>query len=186
MALSAACQDLQFPGGEVVDGADLIMLPLQSGTPAPPAATFYVVNSRMVSRALRHPDNVLTLFADVEFPPGSLAMLNGIPVGPDDSVLVTVTPEAGLYGVAVHPADLEFSATARPRLTLSYARYGDLSAGPASGRYPDAASYAAALDLWRETGLDRWTPAVQSAATGSDAVTARLVRGGSLVAAAPR
>jgi len=181
-----ACEDLQFPGGEVLNGADLIMLPQQAGAPTPSAATFYVVNSRAVARTLRHPDNVLTVFADLEFPSGSLASLDGTTLGPDDSVRVTVTPDAGRYGLTLSPTGLLFSSGVGPTLTLSYARYGDISAGLASSRYPDAPAYAAALDVWREVGLDRWSVAASSGGTGSDGVTARMNGGGRYVAAAPR
>lgn len=162
------------------------MLPQQAGTPAPSAATFYVVNSRTVARTLRHTDNALTVFADLEFPSASLASLDGTTLGPDDSVRVTVTPDVGLYGVSLSPAGLTFSAGARPTLTLSYARYGNLSAGLGSSRYADAQTYAAALDVWREVGLDRWSRAAGSAATRSDVVTARISAGGRYTVAAPR
>jgi hypothetical protein len=184
--LGAACQDLQIPGGDQLTGADLIVLPLQAGTPAPGVVTFYAVNSRTVARTLRHPDNVLTVFAEVEFPTGSLASLDGVTLGPGDSVQVTVAPDPGVYGINVSPSGLAFSAAARPSVTFSYARYGDATAGLASSRYSTAADYAAALDVWREVGLDLWSVATGSAATGGDGVTARMSGAGGYVAAAPR
>lgn len=162
------------------------MLPQQSGTPTVAAATFYAVNSRTVSRTLRHSDGAATLFADVRFPAGSLASLDGAPIGAGDSVRMTVTPDADTYGITLSPAGLAFAAGARPTVTLSYVRYGDLEAGLDSPRYPDVLSYATALDVWREVSVDRWAVAVGSGGTGSDAVTASLSGGGRYVAAAPR
>lgn len=164
----------------------MIILPQQAGAPPVSSATFYVVNSRTVARTLRHADGAATIFADLEFPLGALASLDGAPVGSLDSVRVTVTPDAGTYGITVSPDGLVFATGARPTVTLSYVRYGDLSAGLVSPRYPDALSYAAALDIWHEAGVDRWAVAPGSGGTGGDAVTARLSTGGRYVAAAPR
>jgi hypothetical protein len=185
LAYLAACEDLQIPGTDV-PGSDLIVLPQQTGTPEVPAATFFAVNSRTVSRSLRHTDNVATLFADLRFPAGSLASLDGATLGPNDSVRVTVTADPDTYGISVSPDGLVFTAGARPMLTLSYARYGDLQAGLASSRYPDVVSYAAALDMWREVGFDRWSVAAGSTNTGQDAVSASLSDGGRYIVAAPR
>jgi len=170
----------------VVDGNQLLALPLQAAAPAVAGATFYVVNSRPVARSLRHGDGVSTLYADLEFPAGSIATLDGAPVGPDDSVRVTVTAAAGRYGITLSPAGLAFASSTHPTLTLSYARYGDLSVATTSPRYADATAFAAALDLWREVGLNRWSMAAGSGPTGADGVTGRLATGGSYLAAAPR
>jgi hypothetical protein len=176
---------LQIPGSGI-PSADLIMLPQQAGSPPVSSVTFYAVNSRTVARTLRHSDGAATVFADLEFPPGALASLDGVPLGTADSVRVTITPDAGIYGITLSPAGLVFATSARPTVTLSYARYGDLSAGLVSFRYPDALSYAAALDIWRDAGVDRWIVAAGSGGTGGDAVTARVSGGGRYVAAAPR
>lgn len=161
------------------------MLPLQSTAPAPAAtATFPVKNDQTTTRTLIHADGFNTAFVRVEFPPGSLASLDGAPLGGGDSVLVTLRAEPGRYGVEISPEGLRFSATTRPTVTFNYVRYGDLTVA-AGSRYADQNAYAAALDLWREVGFDLWTNIGGSGSVGTD-LRANIPESGRYVAAAPR
>jgi hypothetical protein len=159
------------------------VLPLKAGTPAPAGSSFYVSNARATTRNLIHDDGFNTLFVRLEFPTGSLGSLDGAVLGLGDSVLVTVSPEPGLYGIRLGPEGLRFASLGRPLLTFSYARYGDLGVASGSSRYPDAATYARALEVWRESALDRWSSIGGSGTAGSD-LRASLQQAGRYVAAA--
>ena len=180
------CDELIDPTTETLTTGELLILPLQRAAPPVAPTTFYVVNSRTVSRTILHPDNFNTLFARVEFPAGSVASLNGVAVGPADSVLVTVQPRPGQYGVTISPDGMEFSPTGRPQITFSFGVYADRSIADASGTYPDRDAYSDALEIWREVGLDLWTIAAGSAPAGFDAVRATTETTGQFVLAAPR
>ncbi len=173
-----------MPSGGVAT-SDLLVLPLQASAPPPGGTSFYVSNSRATSRNLIHSDGFNTLFARLEFPSGSLGSLDGRVLGLSDSVLVTVSPEPGVYGVRVGPTGLRFASLGRPLLTFSYARYGNLNVALGSTRYPDAAAYARALEVWRESALDRWTSVGGSGTAGTE-LRASLQEAGTYVAAAPR
>ena len=67
----------------------------------PAGIQFYVSNPRGATRTLAHPDAFNTTFARVSFPVGSLTSIAGRTPGPDDSVLVTIQPQAGVYGLMV-------------------------------------------------------------------------------------
>lgn len=180
--LLAACEDLNFPGG--VPASDLIILPLSSSAPAPAGLSFYVSNARTTARNLIHNDGFPTTFASVSFPAGSLASLDGVALTASDSVLVTLTVDAGIYGVHLAPDGLRFASPARPTLTFSYAKYGDLTVA-AGSQYPDPGAYAEALEIWHEGGLDLWT-AVGSSGSPGTTVGTGLSQGGHYLAAAPR
>lgn len=181
--LLAACEDLTVPGGTLA-GADLLMLPLGAGAPAPASASFYVSNARSTARNLIHNDGFNTLFARIQFPTGALSTLDGTTLGPNDSVLVTLSADAGVYGVRLSPEGLRFTTAGRPTLTFSYVRYGDLSVASGS-RYADQTAYASALDVWRETSFDRWSD-TRAAGTALSDVTTSLPQAGHYAVAAPR
>lgn len=181
--LLAACEDLNLPGGGVAT-ADLLILPLQSGTPAPGGLSFYVYNQSTTTRSLIHSDGFNTVFASITFPSGSLASLDGVALGAGDSVLVTLSPDPGTYGMHLAPDGLRFASLGRPALTFSYARYGDFSVA-AGSRYPDPAAYAEALGLWRESSLDAWASLTSTGNAGTS-VTASLSQGGHYLVAALR
>lgn len=183
-ALLAACSDLTVPGTSL-STSDLIILRQQAGAPSPGSATFYVSNARQVARSLRHSDGSLTLFAELQFPAGSLASLDGAPLGSNDSVRVTVDAEPGIYGLRISPPGLRFSVSARPSLRFSYARYGDLSVAAGSSRYPNPDAYAGALEIWREVGLERWSSAGGAGNPGTD-IRSSIAESGHYVVAAPR
>lgn len=180
-----ACVDLTIPGSSVVDGADLLSLPLAAGAPPPAAASFYVANARTELRRLLHPDAFNSLYLQVEFPTGALASLDGTPLGPGDSVLVTLEPEPGWYGVTVRPAGLQFVSGRGPTATFVYAAYGDLSVVDGSPTYPSRAAYAAALSIWEQVGPDRWER-VSGSTVGNETVAARLAAPGTYLVAALR
>jgi hypothetical protein len=181
--LLTSCEDLTIPGGGVPT-SDLLILPLSGTAPAPGSLSFYVSNARSRTVNLLHADGFNTLFATVEFPSGSLGSLNGVTLGLADSVLVTLSPDPGNYGVDLGPDGLRFASLGHPRLTFSYARYGDLSVATGS-QYASATAYAAALEVWRETSLDLWSSVGGSGNTGND-VSASLSQGGRYLVAAPR
>lgn len=184
--LAAACSDLTIGTGETRDTDELLILPLQPGGPAVASATFFVPNARTVTQRLTHNDATFTLYVDVSFPRGSLAELSGTPVGPDDSVRVTLQPRAGSYGLTLSPAGLGLNQSARPSALFDYARYGDLSVADGSPTYPSRPSYASALALWWEITPGRWRRVAGSGPGGPDRVTGLLADPGTYVVAAPR
>lgn len=175
-----------LPGGQSLSTAELLILPQQAGTPAPPPISFAVSNTSTTVRVLAHPDPQLTPYGEISFPAGSLASLDGVSLGPDDVVMVSVTPRSGAYGLTLSPTGLVFTSSFRPTITLLFARYGDFSVADGSSTYPSHDAYATALDLWEETGLDRWRVATGSRASGTDQVSATAQAGGAFVLAAPR
>jgi hypothetical protein len=179
-----ACENVNFPSGGTLATDDLLILPLSPSAPQPAGASFYVYNAHATTGTLLHNDGFNTLFAQLDFPRGSLARLNGVSLGADDSVLVTVTADAGVYGIRLAPDGLEFTPSGGPTLTLSYVRYGDLTVA-AGSRYADAAAYASALGTWFETSTDTWSQAGTGGAAGSN-VSATLAQPGHYIAAAPR
>jgi len=180
--LLVACEDLNLPGA--VTTADLVILPLSSGTQTPPGLSFYVSNAHTTTGNLLHSDGFNTLYASVSFPSGSLASLDGAALGADDSVLVTLTADPGSYGIHLVPDGLRFASLGRPLLSFSYARYGDLTVA-AGSQYPDPGAYAAALAVWREGSLDLWTE-VGSAGNPGFNVGTSLSQGGHYLVAARR
>ncbi|MDH5195945.1 MAG: hypothetical protein OEY20_01695 [Gemmatimonadota bacterium] len=151
--------------------AALVVLALDAAAPAPVSATFFVPNGRSTVRTLRHPDQFNTLYLELRFPVGALASLNGQPLTADDSVEVTVQPLAGGYGFTLSPSGLTFSANP-PTALFSFGRYADPAAGLAV--FPDREAYLAALDLWREVGVDQWATAPGSGPVGVDEVRATV------------
>lgn len=131
-----------------------------------------------------HTDGFNTPYARIQFPKGSLSTLDGATLGPNDSVLVTFSADAGIYGIRLSPEGLRFTTSGRPTLTFTYAKNGDLTVASGS-RYADQTAYANALDVWRETSLDRWANTGGAGAALSD-ITTSLSQAGHYVVAAPR
>ena len=182
-----ACEDVLAPL-ESVPLSDLLILALQSGAPAAPTDSRWIRAGEPTTQviSLQHADDFNTLFAEVRFPSGSLRALNGTPLTSSDSVLVTVQPMAGRYGVTLSPSGLEFSGTAAPTVRFAYGRYGDFTVADGSPTYADPTDYAAALDVWREATLSRWQVAAASGPTGTDAIGASVGAPGGFLVAAPR
>jgi hypothetical protein len=180
-----SCEDLGIPTPTVTE-ADLLVLAQEAGAPAPAAAGFWVANGTARVRALRHPDAFNTLYLELSFPAGSLADLDGDPLGPEDSVWVTIEPLAGAYGLTLSPAGLTFAAGARPTARFAFARYADPSVADGEPAFADRDAYLTALDLWREVGIDRWEVAAGSGSAGVDQIAAALDAGGRYWLAAVR
>lgn len=182
----SACSDVSGPGGGTVATSDLIVLGVQSAAPGVAAQQVRVSNAGPTSIILRHADASLTPYAEVDFPPGALSSLNGTRLFDTSSVLVTVTPSAGGYGVTISPSGLEFTLSVVPTVTFFFARYADPSVAANDPTYPDATSYVAALDVWSEISVDQWRVANGSGAVGSDEVSAAIDAPGTYVLAAVR
>lgn len=186
-ALTAlACGDLGPPGGETVPTADLLLLPLAAGAPAPASASFWVRNDRLRERQLTHPDDFNTPYLELSVPPGTLASLDGVPLAVGDSVLVAVQPWPGAYGLTLSPAGLAFTLDATPTVTFFYGVYGDLGVADGSPHYATRADYAAALGLWYEVTPGRWRATRSSGPAGADAVGGPIDNPGTYVLAALR
>ncbi len=182
----AACTDVIAPGGRTLSTAELLILAQQSGAPTPSTVSFWVFNERAVARVLSHADPTLTPYGETDFPAGSLASLNGQALGPEDSVFVTVSPRTGGYGMTIEPVGVTFTNGFRPTIGLFFARYGDFSVADGSPTYASREAYARALDIWQRVGVDLWSEAPNSRATGSDEVSASPEAAGEFVLAAPR
>lgn len=180
------CEDLGGPTDETLATADLLILRQQAAAPAPGNETIWVVNSRPVTLNVLHPDAGNTLYLRIEFPSGSLDALGGTPLGPTDSVQVTVRPRSGEYGFSISPSGLVFATGALPRATLDYAVYGDRSVADGVPTYADRDAYSAALDIWTEVTSGQWGRTPSTAPIGVDAVEGRVEAAGNYVAAAPR
>lgn len=182
---TVACEDLSFPGATVATD-DLVVLAQAADAPAPGTASFWVTNAATRVRSLRHPDAFNTLYLELRFPAGSLDQLDGQPLGADDSVLVTVEPLAGGYGFSLSPDGLTFAAGAQPAALFAFGRYGDASVADGEPSFPDREAYLAALEVWRDVGLDAWSVARGSSAAGVDAMSASLDAAGRYWLAAAR
>lgn len=164
--------DVTVPNDTPVTTRDLVVLGLDPGAPAPTGASFWVTNAGATVRTLRHPDVNSTLYLRLDFAAGGLASLDGQPLGPDDSALVTVTPLSGGYGFTLAPAGLAFAPGALPTALFSFGRYGDATV--ADGLFASPEAYVGALEVWRETGSDRWSVARGSTGAGIDEIRATV------------
>jgi hypothetical protein len=171
---ATACQDVSFPGDQSVAGSELLVLGLSSSAPAVPGTTFWVTNGTTVVRTLRHADAQNTLYLQISFPAGSLENLNGQPLGPNDSVQVTVTPLSGGYGFTLSPDGLAFASGSGPTVLLSFGRYADATIASGDPTYPTVSDYLDALDIWQEVSVDRWSVAPGSGPAGTDEVRATV------------
>ncbi|MBI4420509.1 MAG: hypothetical protein HY560_06755 [Gemmatimonadetes bacterium] len=174
---------------DVVAGTDrsrLAILLFQSGTPAPAAIQFFAFNARPVTRTLSHPDPNNTLFLQVRFPQGSISSIGGQPANPNDSVLVSIQPQSGLYGFTLGAGGATFSSAAAPTATFFYGRYGDFTASRTGTRYSSATAYAQALEVWHEEVLDRFNVVAGSGSAGTDALAGSVTSSGTYLVAAPR
>lgn len=183
--LGAACGDLAPTGEPTLSTEELLILPTQASAPAVTQSSFYLSNARATVRLLLHNDAFNTLYLELRAPTGSLSSLNDQPLAPDDSVVITVQPRSGGYGLVLSPNGLEFTA-ARPTATFSFALYGDLALADGSAAYASRSEYADALALWFEITPGRWRRVSDSGLDGADAVTGRLAQPGTYAVAAPR
>ncbi len=181
-----ACGDLDLTDDTTVSTQELLILATQASAPAVPQSSFFVFNAGTTVRRLLHSDASNTLYLELRFPSGSLASLNGQPLGAADSVLATAQPRAGGYGLVLSPTGLEFMSTLRPSTTFSFALYGDLGVADGSATYATRSEYAAALALWFEITPGRWRRVSGSGFDGSDGVTGNIAEPGTYVVAAPR
>ena len=165
---------------------DLLILALQSGAPAPAEGSFYVVNSRVSTHPVIHPDQFNHPSLTVRFPTGCVSQVGGQAVGAADSALVTVRPRPQGYGATLLPDDLTLTDGCGATVTFTFGRYGDLGVADGSSSYLDRAAYAAALNIWREISPTRWQVVPGSAPSGNDAITGAVLSGGNYVLAAPR
>lgn len=186
VALCAACGEITFPRSRTLATGDLLVLPLQSGAPTPASLAFYVANSHGTTRRLVHADGFNTLYVEVAFPSGALAALDGTALGPNDSVLVTLTSRAGEYGLTLAPGGLTFVSGREPLATFAFATYADASVADGSSQYASRGSYLDALTVWQETSPELWRSVQNSGASGTDEVQGILPAPGRYVLAAPR
>ncbi|MDH3457382.1 MAG: hypothetical protein OER90_11135 [Gemmatimonadota bacterium] len=179
------CGDLVIDNDVTLSTSELLILGMQPAGGSIGVGSAYVRNDRETFVRLQHSDAFRTLYAEVRFPIGAITSLNGQPIGPGDSVLVALDPEPGRYGVTLSPAGLVLGS-AVPRVTFSFATYGDFSVADGSSTYPSRTAYANALTLWFETTIGRWQRVSGSSFTGTDAVAGPLREPGRYLVAAPR
>jgi hypothetical protein len=159
---------VSFPGNTTVSGSDLIVLGLSSSAPTVATTTFWISNDASVVHTLRHADAQNTLYLRISFPAGCIESLNGQPLGPSDSVQVTVEPLSSGYGFTLSPSGLVFTGSNPPTALLSYGRYADASVASGDPAYPTVSDYLDALDVWQEVGFDSWSIAPGSGPAGTD------------------
>ena len=100
--------------------------------------------------------------------------LAGQSLGQGELASVTTAPTSGLYGFTLSPSSLILTDGCGSTAKFSFGRYADLSVADGSSTYLDRAAYAAALELWRETGPDRWVIVPQSGPSGNDGMLTAL------------
>jgi len=142
--------------------------------------------SRPITARLLHADQFNTQYVEVRFPAGSIESVDGLMVGPQDSVLVEIEARDSQYGMTISPGTLVFSAGNLPGATFTYAVYGDRGVADGSATYPNRETYSAALDVWEQASVDRWQRATNSSTPGSDEVSGSLLTGGIFIVAALR
>jgi hypothetical protein len=181
-----ACADLGLVGDDVVDTADLLLLPVQSTAAAIPARTVTVGNLAASAHQLIHSDGFNTVFLELRVPAGALESVDGTPVAPDGVVSVTMQAEPGVYGAVLSPGSLEFTAGQLPTLVFSFGQYGDFSIADGSATYASRLEYETALALWTEVSPGRWTRVPGSGLLGVDEVGGAITAPGTFVVAAER
>ncbi len=186
LVLTAGCGDVVDPQSPILTSSELLILLLQSSAPAPAAAAFSVSNTNATVRIIVHGDQFNTPFLTLEFPAGCVASVAGQSLGQGESASVTAAPTSGLYGFTLSPSSLVLTDGCGSTAKFSFGRYADLSVADGSSTYLDRAAYAAALEVWRETGPDRWEIVPQSGPSGNDAIEGNMKASGSYVLAAPR
>ncbi len=186
LVLTAGCGDVVDPQSPILASSELLILRLQTSAPTPAAATFSVSNMGATVRVIVHDDQFNTPFLTLEFPAGCVESVGGQSLGQGESASVTAAPTSGLYGFTLSPSSLILTDGCGSTAKFSFGRYADLSVADGSSTYLDRGAYAAALELWRETGSDRWEIVPQSGPSGNDAIEGNLEASGSYVLAAPR
>ncbi len=185
LVLTAGCGDVVDPQSPI-PSSELLILPLQGSAPVPAAATFNVSNMAATVRVIVHDDQFNTPFLTLEFPAGCVESVAGQSLGQGESASLTAAPTSGLYGFTLSPSSLILTDGCGSTAKFSFGRYADLGVADGSATYLDRAAYAAALELWRETGLDRWEIVPQSGPSGNDAIEGNMEASGSYVLAAPK
>ncbi len=183
---TAGCGDVVDPQSPVLARSQLLILRLQTSAPAPATATFSVANAAATVHVIVHDDQFNTPFLTLEFPAGCVESVAGQSLGQGESASVTAAPTSGLYGFTLSPSSLMLTEGCSSTAKFSFGRYADFSVADGSSTYLDRAAYAAALELWRETGPDRWKIVPQSGPSGNDAVEGNMETSGSYLLAAPR
>ncbi len=184
LVLTAGCSDVVDPQSPILASSELLILPLQTSAPA--AATFGVSNMNVTVRVIVHDDQFNTPFLTLKFPASCVESVAGQSLGQGESASVTAAPTSGLHGFTLSPSSLILTDGCGSTAEFSFGRYADLSVADGSSTYLDRAAYAAALELWRETGPDRWEIVPQSGPSGNDAIEGNMEASGSYVLAAPR
>ncbi len=184
LVLTAGCSDVTDPQSPILASSELLILPLQTSAPA--AATFSVSNMNVTVRVIVHDDQFNTPFLTLQFPASCVESVAGQSLGQGESASVTAAPTSGLYGFTLSPSSLILTDGCGSTAEFSFGRYADLSVADGSSTYLDRAAYAAALELWRETGPDRWEIVPQSGPSGNDAIEGNMEASGSYVLAAPK
>ncbi len=186
LGLLVACSDLGPPEETTVRGADLLPVGIAADAPPPSAASFWIRRARTTTVRLVHADGFNSPYVEVEFPAGSVRALDGTLIAESDSVLVSLTPDVGGYGLTVSPAGLEFTPSVLPTARFVLAAYGDLSVADGSTTYAGRTAYAQALTLWVEVGIDLWERVAGSGLGAGDIVAGRIARAGRFRVAALR
>ncbi len=184
--MTAGCGDLVDPQSPILASSELLILPLQASAPALAAAIFSVSNTDATVSIIVHDDQFNTPFLTLEFPAGCVESVAGQSLGQGESASVTAAPTSGQYGFTLSPSSLILTDGCGSTAKFSFGRYADLGVADGSSTYLDRAAYAAALELWRETGADRWEIVPQSGPSGNDAIEGNMEASGSYVLAAPR
>lgn len=185
---SGACSDLTIPGGgpATLPESELLFLPLDASAPPPTSRTFYVSNRRRIVERLTHDDGFNTPYVEIAFAANSLASLDGVSLGPADSVEVTVSPRDGEYGITLSPAGLELVSGREAELRFFYEVFGEASVADGSATYRTRLEYLNALRLWEEVTPGVWNRVTNSFVIDTDNLGARLSRGGVYAVGAPR
>lgn len=186
--VSGACSDLAIPGGgpPTLPESELLFLPLDASAPPLNSRTFFVSNQRPIVRRLTHDDDFNTPYMEIDFAANSLVSLDGVPLGPVDSVEVTVSPRDGEYGMTLSPVGLEFMPGREAELTFFYEVFGEASVADESASYGTRLAYLNALRLWEEVTPGVWNRVTNSFVIDTDNLGASLSRGGIYAVGAPR
>ncbi len=184
LLVAGACKgDQTMPLG--LHRAQLLAL-ARSAAAEPPPAAFSFPNNRLTTFSIRHTDTTHTLYAQFTFTPLSVVSRNDTILADTSTVSISVSITPGLYDLNVAPSTLGFNIAGGPTVTLSYGIYGDLSVFDSSAKYPSAAAFEQALELWREVAPDSWVPTRNSAHTGPSTISSALESPGTYLVAAPK
>jgi hypothetical protein len=171
------CSDLLIDDGQTYATSELLILGVQPAGGSIASQDVLVPADRETFVRFLHADVFRTVYAELRIPSGAFMTAA-------DSILVQLDPEPQRYGLSLSPADLTVGAA--PRVTFTFATYGDFSVADGSPRYASRTAYANALALWHEIAVGRWQRVSGSSSSGADAVTGAIRQPGRYVVAAPR